>query len=397
MAVSLHPEVQDIFTRFGPHYRDIRGITLSGRHYRVMRAIESCRTEALGGHTDRCDRCGKLRVSYNSCRDRHCPKCQFLKREQWLEERQKDMLPIHYFHVVFTLPDILNPLVLRNQKVVYDLLFRSAAESLLELSGDPRHLGADVGFLSILHTWGQNLMDHPHLHCIVTGGGLARGGTTWRMTRRSFFLPVRALSRLFRGKFLDYLAACRKRGDLVFPGKTADLACEHVFQSFLRRLRRKEWVVYLKAPFKNARTVFGYLSRYTHRVAISNSRIVRIDNDTVLFQWRDYSDHGRNKVMRLDGVEFIRRFLLHVLPLRYVKIRYYGILSHRRRKDSLLHARAILNSPAPEHNAPTSWKERLLAIRGFDVDRCPFCGNGRMVFVQTIVPVHCNGPPGGVR
>ncbi len=395
MTAPFSPEVQDIFTRFGPRYRSVHGASLSGRHHRVMRAIESCRTEALGGHTDRCDTCGKLRISYNSCRNRHCPKCQFLKREQWLEERQKDMLPVHYFHVVFTLPDILNPLMLRNQKVLYDILFESASESLLELSGDSRHLGADVGFLSVLHTWGQNLMDHPHLHCIVTGGGLTTDRTTWRSSRKNFFLPVKALSRLFRGKFLHYLSACHEKGDLVFPGVIADLADTHAFRSFLRRLHRKEWVVYLKAPFKNTNTVLGYLSRYTHRIAISNSRIVRIENDTVFFRWRDYSDHGRNKVMKLDAVEFIRRFLLHVLPSRYVKIRYYGILSHRRRTDSLARVRSILCSPAPETGySPVSWKERLLAIKGFDVDQCPFCGTGRMVLVQTILPVRCNGPPG---
>ena len=208
MGTTSSPDVQDIFIHFGQQYRSVFGSSMSTQQHRVMRAIEACRTEALGGHADRCDMCGKLRITYNSCRNRHCPQCQFLKREQWLEDRQKDMLPVHYFHVVFTLPDILNPLALRNQKALYNILFRSASETLLELSGDGNHLGADIGFLCILHTWGQNLMDHPHLHCIVTGGGLTGDGKTWRSSRKNFFLPIKKLSRLFRGKFLGYLGEC---------------------------------------------------------------------------------------------------------------------------------------------------------------------------------------------
>lgn len=387
-------EVQDIFNLYGDSYRHEFGSSMPRQQHRVMRAVEICRTAELGGHTEKCGSCGKLRTSYNSCRNRHCPKCQFLRKEKWLEERNRDILPIKYFHVVFTIPDILNPLTLRNQKILYNILFRSSAEALRELAGDEKHLGANIGFTGVLHTWGQNLMEHPHVHYIVTGGGLSENGKKWISSKKSFFLPAKVLSQLFRGKFLFYLQQSYLKDEIKFPGTIGDLYHPDAFKKIMSKLYRKEWVVYLKPPFKNANSVFEYLSRYTHRIAISNSRLIKIENDNVLFKWRDYSDSGKNKEMQLHAHEFIRRFLLHALPNKYVRIRHFGIFSNRFRKESLEKARSILVLSGTTVDIPQrSWKQQLLKITGIDIDLCPFCRNGNMKIIEVLIPASCNSPP----
>ena len=360
-----------------------------------MRAIEGCRTAALGGHTDQCDHCGHLQISYNSCRNRHCPKCQTLQKEKWIEARQQDLLPIAYFHVVFTLPAELNPLVSRNQKVLYDLLFRSASETLSELAQDPKHLGAKVGMIGILHTWGQNLMDHPHLHCIVTGGGLSSDGRHWRSSRKRFFLPVRVLSALFRGKFLALLKEACQKGHLVFPGILRHLQDPATFETFKGALYHKKWVVYCKPPFDGPNGVLQYLGRYTHRIAISNNRIRTLQDGKVSFLWRDYADQNRLKTMTLQAEEFIRRFLLHVLPARYVRIRHFGLLANRNRKDQIALCRKILGDDptvTKENNGKETWQEQLLRICGIDVTTCPVCQKGRMCRIEILHPYRCNSP-----
>ena len=312
-------EVADVFRLHGDSYRKTHKLPLN--QLRTMHAIEICRTKELGGHINECEDCGHLRISYNSCRNRHCPKCQFLRKEKWLEARGKELLPIPYFHVVFTVPEEINPLALRNQETIYTILFKAASETLTELTRT--RLSAQIGVICILHTWGQNLMDHPHLHCIVSGGGLSPH--RWISSKRKFFLPVKVLSRLFRGKFLFYLKKARDTGRLRFPGLISPLG--EAFTIFLKALYGREWVVYCKPPFNGPQSVIQYLGRYTHRVALTNHRLVGIEDGKVSFVWKDYADGNARKVMTLDAFEFIRRFLLHVLPDGFVKIRYFGFLS----------------------------------------------------------------------
>ncbi len=386
-------EVAEIFRQHGPAYRQSH--RLSRNALGVMRAIEVCRTAVLGGHKDQCDHCGHLEISYNSCRNRHCPKCQTLRKEKWIEARTEDLLPIPYFHVVFTLPSELNPLVSINRKTLYDLLFRSVSETLTKLSNDPKHLGAEIGSISILHTWGQNLMDHPHLHCIVTGGGLAFDRTHWVSCRNSFFIPVRVLSALFKGKFLDLLKKCFISGALVFSDRISHLKPPQDFEQFRRHLYRKKWVVYCKPPFDGVQGVLQYLGRYTHRIAISNHRLLTLHNDLVSFLWRDYADQNRQKTMTLKAEEFIRRFLLHVLPSRFVRIRHFGLLANRKRKDTIALCRKILGEvkiPTKQHGRDETWQEQLFRICGIDVTLCPVCQKGRMCTVETLLPYRCNSP-----
>ena len=386
-------EVADNFRQHGPAYRESH--RLPRNHLRVIRAIEVCRTAALGGHRDQCDHCGHVEISYNSCRNRHCPKCQTLRKEKWIEARREDLLPIEYFHVVFSIPSELNHLALLNQRVLYDLLFRSASETLTQLAQDQKHLGATVGVIGILHTWGQNLMDHPHLHCIVTGGGLSSDGT-WIPCRRGFFLPVRVMSALFRGKFLDLLKDYFKKDDLVFPDSLSHLKDPGDFETFRKNLYHKNWVVYCKPPFDGPKGVLQYLGRYTHRIAISNNRILSVRDGNVSFLWRDYADHNRPKTMTLKAGEFIRRFLLHVLPARYVRIRHFGLLANRKRKDNIAACRKMLDSgkPVTKENARIeTWQEQLLRICGIDVTTCPVCQKGRMCRVELLLPYRCNSPP----
>ncbi len=387
-------EVGDIFRAFGESYRQAYGAKMPLRQLRAMTAIEVCRTAALGGHVEACDACGHIRISYNSCRNRHCPKCQSLAKEQWIEARKQDLLPVPYFHVVFTLPEELRPLALRNQKGIYNLLFKAASETLLELAGDPKHLGAQVGFTAILHTWTQTLLDHPHLHCIVTGGGVSPDGERWVAARKGFFIPVKVLSALFRGKFLAYLRDAYEGGKLVFPGRIACLENAVAFNELLTQLYRKAWVVYCKPPLGSPEKVLGYLGRYTHRVAISNDRILRLDGDRVTFRYRDSADGDRIKQMTLSAFEFIRRFLLHILPDGFVKIRHYGILSNRNRKTKLKQIQQAFgtwNERAPDDKP--AWQDLLHRLTGIDPRICPHCGKGQMVAKEILRPQSDRSPP----
>ena len=359
------------------------------RHLRAMRAIEICRTAELGGHLDQCDHCGTVRISYNSCRNRHCPKCQGLEKERWLEAREKDLLPAPYFHVVFTLPEGLRPLALRNQKVIYSLLFKAVSETLTELARDSNHLGAEIGFMAILHTWSQTLIDHPHLHCLVTGGGLSLDGSRWLRSKKGFFLPVKVLSCLFRGKFLDGLKRVHEAGELRFPGQIEELKEASAFKRLLTNLYRQEWVVYCKPPLKRPEKVMDYLGRYTHRVALSNDRLVKLEGNEVTFRWRDSADNDKIKLLTLEASEFIRRFLLHVLPEQFVKIRYYGLLSHRSRKGKLLRCKKLLGVSTSEESKEgpkESWQDLLTRITGMDPRICPYCRKGKMIQKETLPP-----------
>ena len=352
----------------------------------------------MGGHKDRCDSCGHIEISYNSCRNRHCPKCQTLRKEKWIEARNEDLLPIEYFHVVFTIPSELNPLVIMNQRAMYDLMFRSVSETLMELSGNPRHLGARIGFMGVLHTWGQNLMDHPHIHCVVTGGGLSIESNRWVSCRKRFFIPVRVMSALFRGKFLAHLKSAFEGGALIFPGGIGHLGKPHAFEMYRRQFYHKKWVVYCKPPFDGAEGVLQYLGRYTHRIAISNNRILSAEDGNVSLRWRDYSDGDKQKTMTLKVDEFIRRFLLHVLPNRYVRIRHFGLLSNRKRKDNIALCRDLLGTPPiATKEGKETWQAQLLRICGIDVFACPVCQKGRMFRVDELPPSRCNGPPGQHR
>jgi hypothetical protein len=340
----------------------------------------------LGGHRDTCSSCGHVRISYNSCRDRHCPKCQGLKRAEWLHARRQRLLPVPHFHVVFTTPNELNPLALRNKRVIFNILFDTASRTLLDLAADPRHLGAEIGFTAILHSWGQNLLFHPHLHVLVAAGGLTSGGRRWVATRSDFLLPVKVLARLFRGKFLDALRQAYESGALRLKGSTEYLREHSAWQSLVDRLYSKDWVIYAKPPFGGPEHVLRYLGAYTHRVAISNHRIVAVWDGKVTFRIRDYADDGQMKLLTLNAPEFIRRFLLHVLPARFVRIRHYGLCAGRNVMTKLERARCLLQ-PNQSHSPPKQnestcrrpWWERLFILFGIDVTVCPSCGSKRLV------------------
>ena len=376
-TVRLVFELADILRAHGSEYAARH--PLSTEHAAVIRHLTICRTAALGGHLDACPGCGFQRVSYNSCRDRHCPKCQVTKQAQWLETRLERLLPCPHFHVVFTVPEQLNPLALRNKQLIYDLLFKSAAETLLQLASDPKRLGAQVGFTAVLHTWGQNLLFHPHLHCVVTGGGLSPDGKRWLPTREDYLLPVRVLSRLFRGKFLAGLQRAHAEGLLALKGSTAPLSAPEKFAALKRQLYRQEWVVYAKPPFAGVEHVYHYLGRYTHRVAISNSRLLGMREGRVRFRYKDYSDGCRQKVMELDAEEFLRRFLLHVLPKRFVRIRHYGLLASRNVSTKLEAARQLLvregQPREPAGQDTTTWPDILAKWLDETFLICPRCGD----------------------
>jgi hypothetical protein len=387
-------EVADIFRLHGPAYRKRHADRMNPEQRRVMHAIEVCRTAALGGHVDACDHCGHRRVSYNFCGNRHCPKCQSLAKAKWLEKQRMDLLPVGYFHVVFTIPDGLGPISRQNKKVVYNILFRAASETLRRIAADPKHLGADIGFLAVLHTWGQNLLLHPHLHCVVPGGGLSPGRNRWVSSRRRFFLSVRVLSRLFRGLFLYYLEKAYSSGKLQFFGTLRDLNDRPKFEGFLRVCRKSEWVVYSKPPFGGPDQILDYLGRYTHRVAISNNRLVRLHDGKVTFRWRDYKAGNELKMMTLYAQEFIRRFLLHVLPRGFVRIRHYGILANPRREQNIALCRQILDvkqAHGPELFPPGNWMEHFESLTGESVYLCPVCRQGRMVLVEHFEASYENG------
>ena len=377
------PEVQDIFAQYGSSYR--LNHSLSFNQLKALNAIAACRTAAFGGHMDECDECdecGHTRISYNSCRNRHCPKCQTLTKERWVEARTDDLLNAGYFHVVFTLPDTLNSLIYQNQFAAYNLLFKAASETLLELAADKKYLGASIGMTSLIHTWGQALQFHPHLHVIVPGGGLNPDGK-WVNSRKKFFIPVKVISKVFRGKFLYYL----KRADLSFYRAIAYLKDETQFQDFVESLKTVKWVVYCKPPFKDAGHVVKYLGRYTHRVAISNNRILNIDEGKVTFKWRDYKDHNRQKEMGLSADEFIRRFLLHVLPSGFTKIRHYGFLSPRNKGSRLKLCKKLTNTASNETpRVKLSAVDLIKKLTGKDVTLCPSCGVGH--FIRPSPPDH---------
>ncbi len=379
-------ELADILRDYTPAFLERYGDTVSAEQSRVLHDLVCCRTAVLGGHLEECDQCGHQRIAYNSCRNRHCPKCQAAVRAQWLDERASELLPVPYFHVVFTLPAALGPVALQNQRLVYGLLFQAAAQSMLQLARDPQHLGADIGFVAVLHTWGQNLHLHPHVHCVVPGGGISPDGEHWIACRPGFFLPVRALGRLFRGKFLALLERAFGQGQLGFYGQQQDLADPKEFRGLMASCWQTEWVVYAKRPMGGPEQVLKYLARYTHRVAISNQRLVKMEEDQVYFRWKDYAQGNAQKVMALAAVEFIRRFLLHVVPSGFVRIRHYGLLANRNCQDNLERCRVFLGV-APEAAVPEdASKEKEAKDKSPIVVCCPVCGQGRMVIVAEWKP-----------
>ena len=379
-------EVAEIFRAHGARYRQTHAPSRVQR--RAMRAIETCRTAALGGHRHTCDACGAERIRYNSCRNRHCPKCQPLAKERWLDARRAELLPVEYFHVVFTLPHALNPLAQSHPRLLYTLLFHAAADTLATFARDPRHLGGALGVSAILHTWGQNLSQHVHLHCVVTGGALALDGSRWIPAKAGFLFPVRALAKVFRGKFLDALRRAFESHKLLFAGSLTPLAEPTAFAAWLAKLRRHEWVVYAKPPFAGPEQVLQYLGRYTHRVALSNERLVALQDGVVHLRWKDYADGDRVKVMALGAQEFIRRFLLHVLPDGFVRIRHFGLLANRTRTAKLARCRHLLaqppQAPRPE---PESLHALMLRLSGIDIERCPVCQRGRLRITEVLPPV----------
>jgi hypothetical protein len=368
-------EVADVIRRGGSRFLERYRESLTWAQVKVLRAIARCRTAALGGHRDQCVRCGYQALSYNSCRNRHCPKCQTNAREKWLRQRQQELLPVGYFHLVFSVPHLLVPLMWQNQKLLFTLLFDATAATLLEVAADPQHLGAQIGFLSILHTWGQTLQPHPHVHCVVPGGGLSPDHGRWISSRSHFFLPVKVLSRVLRGKFVAGLRRAFLRPQLVFHGECLSLANEKGFAAFLRTLFGEDWVVYAKPPFGGPEHVLQYLARYTHRVAISNHRILDVSESHVTFRWKDYTHHSRQRTMTLTVEEFLRRFLQHVLPKGFPRIRYFGWLANRRRSELLPRCRVLLaqsvqEAPTAPPGEPAIWL-------------CPYC-QGPMRVVERL-------------
>ena len=368
-------EVADVIrkagTRFIEHYRE----SLSWAQLKVLTAIARCRTAALGGHRDQCARCGYEAISYCSCRNRHCPKCQTNAREKWLRARERELLPVGYYHLVFSVPHALVPLIWQNKTVLFTLLFEATAMTLLEVAADPKHLGAAIGFLSILHTWGQTLQRHPHIHCVVPGGGLSPDGKQWISSCPRFFLPVRVLSRVFRGKFVAGLRQAFRRNKLVFHGDCLPLAQEKAFAVFLRTLFRQDWVVYAKPPFGGPEHVLQYLARYTHRVAISNHRLLSVDDNGVRFRWKDYAHHNKRRTMTLSNEEFLRRFLQHILPRGFPRIRYFGWLANRKRGHLLPVCRERLACQPPALPALVDGEDTIF--------RCPRC-HGPMRIVELL-------------
>jgi hypothetical protein len=390
-------EVADIFRHHGDAFCASHGGSLSRVHKAVIKAVIECRTAALGGHVEECDNvgCGHLRICYDSCRNRHCPKCQSLARAEWIEARQSELLAVPYFHIVFTLPEEIAAIALQNKRIVYGLLFKATAETLCTIAADPKHLGAQIGFFAVLHTWGQNLMHHPHLHCVVPGGGLSPDGKRWVASRPNFFLPVRVLSRYFRRCFLDLFRQAFEQGALKFFGALEPLRDREQFLTYLDPAQQKEWVVYAKKPFAGPEQVLDYVGRYTHRVAISNNRLLSLEDGQVTFKWKDYRAHNAQKAMTLQAEEFIRRFLLHVLPSGFHRIRYYGFMSNRYRAENLEKCRRLLHTspPSPPENppettAPADYRDRYEALTGVSLRECSVCHKGHMVVVKTLAPLN---------
>jgi Putative transposase/Transposase zinc-binding domain len=376
-------EVADIFRDHGAAWRRANAGHVSLDQMKVMSAIERCRTAALGGHVARCEKCSHTLIAYNSCRNRHCPKCQGAAAREWLAEREADLLPVPYFHVVFTVPAQISDIAYQNKAVIYDLLFKASAETMLTIAADPKRLGARIGITAVLHTWGSALVHHPHIHMIVPGGGISLDGKHWLSSRPRYFLPVPVLSRLFRRLFLEKLVAAHDAGRLCFFGDHIVLAARKAFTSYLAPLRKIKWCVYTKAPFGGPKAVLAYLSRYTHRVAISNRRLIALDSRGVTFRYKDYRADGRAryKVMTLATHEFIRRFLIHVLPGGFHRIRHYGLFASASRAENIARARQLLNAPAPQtrsHGAKPTEPDDPATLS----HPCPCCG-GRMIIIET--------------
>jgi hypothetical protein len=382
-------EVADVIRAHGSSYLETYGSSTSADQKRVLCHLAACRTAALGGHKKKCDRCGHEEIAYNSCRNRHCPKCQGAARMEWLEARAQELLPVEYFHTIFTLPSTIGPLALQNKRVIYGILFQAAAETLLQIAADPKHLGARIGFLAVLHTWGQNLLGHPHLHCVVPGGGLSLDGSRWIACPSGFLLPVKVLSRVFRGKFLQRLGKAFDRGELSFYGALQALAEPSAFERWIADVRESEWVVYVEPAQGDPDHVLKYLARYTHRTAISNQRLISLDDGKVTFRWKDYRHGSRWRTMTLHAVEFIRRFLLHVLPTGFVRTRHYGLLANRVRQEKLALCRTLLGQPDDEDADQSETPADGTPDRPGDepADTCPACRKGRMLIVEDIEPV----------
>ena len=391
-------ELADIVRASGDQYRSTHSVP--GQHDRVLRALVNCRTAALGGFKNQCDTCGHTVIQYASCRNRHCPRCQTLAGTRWVERQCSDLLDIDYWHLVFTLPHELNSLAQWHPRVVYNLLFQAASRTLLEFGRNPRWLGGDIGITMVLHTWGQNLSRHIHVHCIVTGGALSADKQHWIPADRGFLFPTKALSKVFRGKYLDALAQAQQAGELNHNNaKGSELFESEAFECLLTRLRDHDWVVYAKPPFAGAENVVSYLGRYTHRVAISNHRLVDFDGEQVRFRWRDYAHGNKRKIMTLSADEFIRRFLLHVLPRGLVRIRHYGLQANRDRHKRLAHCRQILGQRSPEPRESESVEDMMLRLTGIDITACPKCRQGKLLQMECIPPekkpiaTRATGPP----
>jgi hypothetical protein len=381
------PELADIFRLHGPAYRQAHPLPLY--QHRLMQAIETCRTEAMGGVVEYCGHCQYTHIRYRSCRNRHCPKCQGAAREKWLQQRQAELLPTEYFHVVFTLPEPIAAIAFYNKEIVYDLLFGATAKTLLTIARDPQHLGVEIGFFAVLHSWGQNLHFHPHLHCIVPGGGLSADHDRWIQGRRRFFLPVKVLSHLFRRLLLEALETAHAAGQLQFFGHLQPLRDPSAFTRYLAPLKNTDWVVYAKAPFGGPQPVLQYLGRYTHRVAISNRRLLALENGQVSFQWKDYRDQQQQKVMTVSAEEFIRRFLQHSLPPGFQRIRYYGFLANCHRAEKLELCRRLLATPCTDLlPCPSDCRDFYAALTASDLRLCPRCGIGILTSIQILRPGH---------
>lgn len=385
-------EVADLVRLAGRHFIDSNRHWLNRLHLKVLTAIERCRTAALGGHVDECTACGHQAISYNSCRDRHCPRCQANARDRWIEARSRDLLPVAYAHVVFTLPHQFAPLALQNKRVVYDLLFRTSAATLIEVARNPEHLGADIGFFSVLHSWNQKLEHHPHVHCVVPAGGLAPDQSQWIPSHPRFLLPVHALKEVFRGKFTEALKEAFQTGKLNFYGSLTPLGRPKIFAELVRQTYRKQWVVYCKRPFGGAEHVLRYLGCYTHRVAISNHRLVAVADGKVTFRWRDSAHKNKKRRMSLSVEEFLRRFLLHVLPKGFVRIRHFGILSTRNRSVLLPLCRQLIEADPPPEGRPDARTQP--AIKRDGLWQCPVCG-GPMQLLERLTPaqLRLRSPP----
>ncbi len=380
-------EVADIIRALGDSVTGIAGLAVSAAQRRVLHHLAACRTARLGGHIEQCDRgdCEHERIAYNSCRDRHCPKCQAAKRAQWFEARRRDLLPARYFHVVFTVPLPVGAIALQNKRVLYGILFRAASETLLEIAADVRHRGARIGFVAVLHTWSQTLLHHPHVHCIVPGGGLSPDGQRWICARPRFFLSVKVLGRLYRGKFLDYLGQAYRGGELRLTATLEHLTDPGRFAALLRELRRKKWIVYAKPPAAGPESVLGYLARYTHRVAIANSRLVSFADGAVRFAYKDRTAGGQERILELDTREFLRRFLLHVLPTGFVRLRHYGLLANAHRRDNLELCRSLIGEPVLQETDSQVGAAKVPRVPA-STKCCPRCGVGTMITITILRP-----------